>query len=132
MSKEKIRKALEGRFESFPDLAFDRKGYENRKDVSIPNSGLWAQMYITHGLRKITSIGDEPCTKRSGVLTIEVFDRKGNGTAKINQMTDSLEDHFSFFTAENLWLDAARTINDRTSGSYYLSTVYVPYIYDEN
>ena len=28
MSKEKIRKALEGRFESFPDLAFDRKGYE--------------------------------------------------------------------------------------------------------
>ena len=132
MSKEFIRKAMEKRFFDFSGISQDHKGYENRQDVKPPKSGIWAQIYITHGLRNVTSIGDAPCTRRTGVVTIDVFVRKGQGTANINQITDSLEDWFSFYEVGNLWLDAARTINDRGSDTYYQSTVYVPYTYDDN
>ena len=131
MSKEFIRKSMEKRFTSFTGLDQQSKGYENRQDVKPPMSGLWAQMYITHGLRNITSISDKPCTRRTGVVTIDVFVRKGQGTANINQLTDSLEDWFSFYQDSSLWLDAARTINDRGSDTYYQSTVYIPYTYDD-
>jgi len=132
MSKEFIRKSIEGRFASFDGLSPDRKGYENRKDPNVPSTGQWAQIYITHVLRKVASIGDDPCTRRTGVVTIEVFEHTGAGTASINRLTDSLEDYFSFYQVGSLWLDAARTINTRTSDSYYLSTVYIPYTYDDN
>lgn len=131
MNKEGIRKAIEGRFVDFNGLSEYRKGYENRQDVEPPKSGLWAQIYITHGLRNISSIGSDPCTRRTGVVTIDVFARKGQGTANINNMTDSLEDWFSFYQEGDLWLDAARTINDRGSDTYYQSTVYIPYTCDD-
>lgn len=131
MSKEFIRKSMEKRFAAFAGLDQHSKGYENRQDVKPPPSGLWAQMYITHGLRNITSISDKPCTRRTGVVTIDVFVRKGQGTANINNLTDSLEDWFSFYQEGSLWLDAARTINDRGSDTYYQSTVYIPYTYDD-
>lgn len=131
MSKEFIRKSMEKRFTDFTGLDQYSKGYENRQDVTPPQSGLWAQMYITHGLRNITSVGSEPCTRRTGVVTIDVFVRKGQGTANINNLTDSLEDWFSFYQDGSLWLDAARTINDRGSDTYYQSTVYIPYTYDD-
>ena len=104
MSKEFIRKTMEKRFFDFSGLSQDHKGYENRQDVKPPTSGIWAQIYITHGLRNVTSIGDAPCTRRTGVVTIDVFVRRGQGTANINQITDSLEDWFSSVSYTHLTL----------------------------
>lgn len=132
MSKEFIRKAIEGRFATFTGLDNHRKGYGNRQDPQPPASGRWANIHIDHVLRKVASIGSEPCTRRTGTVTIQVFDRRGAGTANINRLTDEIEDYFSFYQEGNLWLDAAVTINDRGSDTYYESTVYIPYVYDDN
>lgn len=132
MSKEFIRKSIEGRFAAFTGLTNSRKGYENRQDPPPPPTGQWANIHIDHVLRKVASIGDKPCTRRTGTVTIQVFDRRGAGTASINRLTDEIEDYFSFYQEGNLWLDAAVTINDRGSDTYYESTVYIPYTYDDN
>lgn len=134
MSKQVIQKELANRFNGFVGLSFAQKGLENSKDAIIPASsdGLWAEFYITHGLRKISSISDEPCTRRTGVATIDVYVRKNKGVQTINALTDSLEDWFSFYTVGNLWLDAARTVNDKTEKDYYKATVYIPFTYDDN
>lgn len=131
MSKEFIRKSIEGRFSAFTGIPNTNKGYENRQDPPVPQSGQWANIYIDHVLRKVASIGSAPCTRRTGVVTIQVFDRRGAGTASINRLTDEIENYFSFYQEGNLWLDAAVTINDRGSETYYESTVYVPYTYDD-
>lgn len=132
MSKEFIRKSIEGRFAAFDGLTNSRKGYENRQDPKPPPTGQWANIHIDHVLRRVSSIGDKPCTRRTGTVTIQVFDRRGAGTASINRLTDEIEDYFSFYQEGNLWLDAAVTINDRGSDTYYESTVYIPYTYDDN
>ena len=121
-----------GRFVDFTGLTIDQKGFENSKDAIVPASpnGVWAEFYIIYGLRKVASIGNEPCTRRTGVATIEVHVRKNKGVQTINAITDSLEDWFSFYEAENLWLDAARTVNDRLGKDSYQATVYVPFTYD--
>ena len=132
MSKQAIQKVLLGRFVDFTGLTIDQKGFENSKDAIVPASpnGVWAEFYIIYGLRKVASIGNEPCTRRTGVATIEVHVRKNKGVQTINAITDSLEDWFSFYEAENLWLDAARTVNDRLGKDSYQATVYVPFTYD--
>lgn len=134
MSKQAIQKALSARFSNFTGLTIDQKGFENSKDAIVPKSekGVWAEFYIIYGLRRVASIGDEPCTRRTGVATIEVHVRKDKGVQTINAITDSLEDWFSFYEAENLWLDAARTVNDRLGKDSYQATVYVPFTYDDN
>lgn len=133
MSKQAIQKSLSSRFSSFTGLTLDQKGFENSKNAIIPAdaNGLWAEFYIIYGLRQISSVGSEPCTRRTGVATIDVYVRKNKGVQTINTLTDRLEDWFSFYQDGSLWTDAARTVNDRTEKDYYMATVYVPFTYDD-
>lgn len=131
MSKEFIRKSIEGRFLEFAGLNNSQKGFENLKDPIIPPSGFWANMRIIHVLRKTASVGSEPCTRRTGAVEITVYTRIGTGTAALNRLTDSLEDWFSFYQDGSLWLDAARTVDFDRNTTYYEHTVYVPFTYDD-
>lgn len=138
MSKEAVRKIVEGRIASF---AFDGieptdKSYPNIPNQPIPASGRWLRLHdIKFVLHKIASIGSQPCTRRTGVIAIDVFERLDVGTKKIFELTDALEDWFFPFEALNFWTAPANTVNfpnDGDSNAHYRSRVYVPFTYDES
>lgn len=132
MSKEKIRQLVSKRFADFTGLGNDRKAYPNLKDPAVPTTGQWAKLKIDFVGRKVTSIGQEPCTRRSGVIVIDVFERLDVGTANLSKLTDALEDWFDNYQIENLWCGVASTEDALPNNAYYASIVYIPFEYDEN
>lgn len=136
MSKETVRKLVFTRMGNFTGLASDRKSYPNQPDTPVPLSGQWLRLRdIEFVLHKVASIGQNPCTRRTGVIVIDVFERLDSGTKRITELTDALEEWFGLWTAPNFWTDPANTVNKPNDGDkngYYLSTVYVPFTYDED
>lgn len=138
MSKEAVRKLVEGRLASFAFDGIDGslQSYPNVKNKPISVSGRWLRLHdIEFVLHKIASIGSQPCTRRTGVIVIDVFERLDMGTKKIFELTDALEDWFFPFEALNFWTAPANTVNFPNDGddkAHYRSRVLVPFTYDEN
>lgn len=132
MSKEKIRQLVSKRFADFTGLSNSCKAYPNKRDPVAPTTGQWAKLKIDFVGRKVTSIGQEPCTRRSGVIVIDVFEHLDAGTANLSRLTDALEDWFDNYQIENLWCGVASTEDASPNNAYYASIVYIPFEYDEN
>ena len=132
MSKERIRQLVSKRFADFTGLSNSCKAYPNKRDPVAPKKGQWARLKIDFFGRKVTSIGQEPCTRRSGVIVIDVFEHLDAGTANLSKLTDALEDWFDNYQVENLWCGVASTEDALPNNAYYASIVYIPFEYDEN
>lgn len=162
MSKEAVRQLVEGRLSTFvfgaefgADTRYaneaersdsrqfakfildgSRKSYPNVPNKPIPTSGRWLRLHdIEFVLHKVASIGSEPCTRRTGVIVIDAFERLDVGTKRIFELTDAIEQHFGLWTAPNFWTDPANTVNFPNDGDkniHYRSRVYVPFTYDES
>lgn len=131
MSKEIINSAIIKHFSEWNGLSSSLKSYPNQPEGHIPKTGRWAKLKIEYVLRKIVSIGSKPCTARTGVIVIEVYERLDQGTKSISSLTDDLEDHFSFLQIGKLKTYAAYTIDQEDHNkAYFLSTVYVPFRYN--
>ena len=145
MSLETIRQLASKRFADFQGLPNTAKFYPNLKEPTPPASGVWAKFRIEPVLRYVSSIGSQPCSRRNGSIVIELFDRLDAGTANIIKVADALEQWFSYYQVENLWLGAAKTYldgqtelegervgMDKQKTSVYAVRVYIPFEYDEN
>ena len=132
MSKERIRQLVSKRFADFTGLSNSCKAYPNLKDPAVPTTGQWAKLKIDFVGRKATSIGQEPCTRRSGVIVIDVFEHLDVGTANLSKLTDALEDWFDDYQVENLWCGIASTEDALPNNAFYASIIYIPFEYDEN
>ena len=145
MSLETIRQLTSKRFAEFQGLPDSAKFYPNSKEPKPPKQGIWAKFRIEPVLRYVSSIGSQPCSRRNGSIVIELFDRLDAGTANIIKVADALEQWFSYYQVENLWLGAAKTYldgqtelqgesngMDKQKTIVYAVRVYIPFEYDEN
>lgn len=145
MSLETIRQLTSKRFADFKGLPDSVKFYPNLQDPKPPKQGIWAKFRIEPVLRYVSSIGSAPCSRRNGSIVIELFDRLDAGTANIIKVADALEQWFSYYQVENLWLGAAKTYldgqtelegervgMDKQKTIVYAVRVYIPFEYDEN
>ena len=135
MSKETVRQLVTNKLAQFPLLTSERKSYPNQPNMPVPASGQWLKLRdIEFVLHKVASISSNPCTRRTGVIVIDVFERLDSGTRRITELTDAIEQHFGLWSEPNFWTDPANTVNKPNDGDkngYYQSTVYVPFTYDE-
>ena len=145
MSLETIRQLASKRFAEFQGLPDSVKFYPNLQEPKPPKQGIWAKFRIEPVLRYVSSIGSAPCSRRNGSIVIELFDRLDAGTANIIKVADALEQWFSYYQVENLWLGAAKTYldgqtelegervgMDKQKTIVYAVRVYIPFEYDEN
>lgn len=145
MSLETIRQLTSKRFADFKGLPDSAKFYPNLQEPIPPKQGIWAKFRIEPVLRYVSSIGSQPCSRRNGSIVIELFDRLDAGTANIIKVADALEQWFSYYQVENLWLGAAKTYldgqtelegervgMDKQKTIVYAVRVYIPFEYDEN
>ena len=145
MSLETIRQLTSKRFADFKGLPDSVKFYPNLQEPKPPKQGIWAKFRIEPVLRYVSSIGSQPCSRRNGSIVIELFDRLDVGTANIAKVADELEQWFSYYQVENLWLGAAKTYfdgqtelqgersgMDKQKTVVYAVRVYIPFEYDEN
>lgn len=136
MSKEYVRQLVSDRFKSFEGLDAQSKAYPNLPEPKHVIGKPWARLSaIDFVLNKVTSIGSEPCTTRTGVIVIQSFYWLEKGNKKLTVLTDELEKHFSFYTNDlgNFWTGAANTVDnqDGKSRAYSMFTTYIPFTYKQ-
>lgn len=133
MSKEIVRQKVSARFMAFTGLDADRKGFPNQPKREKPTDGSYATLEILFMLNKVTSISDRPCTRRTGVISIEVAEQLDAGTKGVTTLTDELEEWFGLWDSGNLWTGAANTYypGEDKSKMRYITLVQIPFTYDQ-
>lgn len=132
MSKEYVRRIVFTRFMNFEGLTASKKSYPNLEKSSSDNKSTWAKLRkIDFVVNKISSIGDEPCTTRTGVIIIEAFGLLNVGIEPLTVLTDKIEDYFGLWTEGDFYTGAANTVDneDDKSETFRKFTVYIPFTY---
>ncbi|QDB84206.1 hypothetical protein [Acinetobacter pittii] len=102
MTLEQTRQAIVDRMQSFTGIAQNRIQYPNAPGFEVPKEGLWCRLTIAGGPSFISGIADNPCTRRSGNIMIQCFDRLHIGEKALTILSDALLAHFEYFTFDDL------------------------------
>lgn len=74
-------------------------------NFQIPDDSLWIRPTIKIPSTEIAEIGGNGMGLRNGLLMIQIFDRVGRGTKRINGLADRLERTFRRKDIGDIWFD---------------------------
>ncbi|MBJ9739685.1 hypothetical protein I5523_08515 [Acinetobacter oleivorans] len=102
MTLEQTRQAIIDRMQSFTGIAQARIQYPNAPGFTVPKEGLWCRLTIAGGPSFVAGVADKPCTRRTGNIMVQCFARHHSGVKGLTELSDSLLQHFEYFTANHL------------------------------
>lgn len=102
MTLEQTRQVIVDRMQSFTGIAQDRIQYPNAPEFSVPKEGLWCRLKIAGGTSFTSGVADKPCTRRTGNIMIQCFDRLHTGVKALTILSDVLLAHFEYYSIEDL------------------------------
>lgn len=102
MTLEQTRQAIIDRMQVFSGISQDRIQYPNAPGFTVPKDGVWCRLTIAGGPSFISGIANNPCTRRTGNILIQCFDRLHTGEKALTDLTDALLAHFEYFSIEHL------------------------------
>lgn len=102
MTLEQTRQAIIDRMQSFTGLAQDRIQYPNAPGFKVPKEGVWCRLTIAGGPSFVAGVADKPCTRRTGNIMFQCFARHHSGVKGLTELSDSLLEHFEYFTSDHL------------------------------
>ncbi|MBN6526656.1 hypothetical protein BFR77_15245 [Acinetobacter pittii] len=102
MTLEQTRQAIIDRMMSFDGISQERIQYPNAPDFTVPKEGLWCRLTIAGGPSFISGIADIPCTRRTGNIMIQCFDRLHTGEKALTILSGALLAHFEYFSLDYL------------------------------
>ncbi|HCA5184794.1 TPA: hypothetical protein MW245_000610 [Acinetobacter baumannii] len=102
MTLEQARQAIAERMQAFTGIAQERIQYPNAPGFNVPTKGVWCRLTIAGGPSFISGIADNPCTRRTGNILIQCFDRLHTGEKALTVLSDALLAHFEYFSIEHL------------------------------
>ncbi|MDR6187634.1 hypothetical protein [Acinetobacter baylyi] len=104
MTYDEARLAIILRAQTFThtDFSQSRIKYPNAPQFQVPATGLWSDINILWGQSFIAGLADTPCTRRTGVVSINCFARPDTHEVKITQLADAWLSHFEYFSIGQL------------------------------
>ncbi|EEY78903.1 hypothetical protein HMPREF0012_01772 [Acinetobacter calcoaceticus RUH2202] len=102
MTLEQTRQAIIDRMQSFTGISQDRIQYPNAPGFKVPKEGLWCRLTIAGGPSFVAGVADKPCTRRTGNIMVQCFARHHSGVKGLTELSDSLLQHFEYFTTDHL------------------------------
>ncbi|OEC84793.1 hypothetical protein [Acinetobacter sp. YK3] len=108
MTLEQARQAIIARMQGFSGIDQMRP---NAPSFKAPENGLWCRLMIAGGSSFISGIADKPCTRRTGNIMIQCFDRLHTGEKAITELSDALLNHFEYFNIDHLECLQGQSIN---------------------
>ncbi|MDO7527107.1 phage tail terminator-like protein [Acinetobacter baumannii] len=102
MTLEQTRQAIIDRMQAFTSIAQERIQYPNVPGFTVPKVGVWCRLTIAGGPSFTSGIADKPCTRRTGNILIQCFDRLHTGEKALTILNDALLAHFEYYSIEHL------------------------------
>lgn len=127
MTLEQARQAIIARMQGFTGIVQERIQYPNAPDFNVPKTGLWCRLTIAGGSSFISGIADQPCTRRTGNIIIQCFDRPHSGEKALTELSDSLLAHFEYFNLDQLECLQGQAINAGKDSDFIQYNVSISY-----
>lgn len=102
MTLEQTRQAIIEHMQAFTGIDQERIQYPNAPSFTVPKEGIWCRLTIAGGPSFISGIADKPCTRRTGNILIQCFERLHTGEKALTVLSDALLAHFEYFSIEHL------------------------------
>jgi hypothetical protein len=127
MTLEQTRLAIIDRMENFTGIAQDRIQFPNAPGFTVPKEGLWCRLKIAGGSSFTSGVADKPCTRRTGNIMIQCFDRLHTGEKALTVLSDALLAHFEYFSFENLECLKGESIDAGKDADFVKYNVFIGY-----
>lgn len=102
MTLEQTRQAIIEHMQAFTGIAQERIQYPNAPGFNVPTKGVWCRLTIAGGPSFISGVADNPCTRRTGNIMIQCFDRLHVGEKALTVLGDALLAHFEYYSIDHL------------------------------
>jgi hypothetical protein len=141
MTNTQALRAILARVGAFNGMAKENIQLSNNplvdgKPFEPPENDIWAKVTVKNAGSFIAEIGEQPGTRTTGIIFIQLFAPLNTGTDLISQMADKWASHMQFYKKDELELREASildsghssAIGDPSSMSYYQYNVNVSYV----
>ena len=88
-----------------------------------PTNKLWCKVYIQYGDSKIAGIGNEPCIRDIGSISIQCFAPKNTGTINMVNLCDQWRDFLQSFGVSFLEVYKVHAPQDMDDDNFYAKIV---------
>lgn len=124
MNTEKIFAAVRRRVEQWD--YFDKSDWTTQNGFFEPVGDVWFRLSLLTGLNEMSGMADQPMTREHGIVSIQIFDRRGDGVSR--ETADSLSRHLAYWREDALELLTPSTASvGLTDESFYQTNLTIPY-----
>ncbi|MCZ2939004.1 hypothetical protein ABTC40_12085 [Acinetobacter baumannii] len=127
MTLDQAQQAIITRAMAFTGIEQNRIQYPNGPLISIPVDGLWCDLNILWGGSIIAAIGDTPCTRRTGIISIICMARLNTHEVAITKLADAWLAHFEYFKSGQLEMLQGQVQNLGNNGDFIQYNISINY-----
>lgn len=123
MNQEQAYTAIIQCMQSFTGIEQAKIKYPNSPIFTPPDEGIWLRFVVNWGGAFISGLAEKPCTRKTGVVQIQVFDRPHNHEINMERMTDKLLDHFQYYSISHLEFLQGQSSSTQRDNDFVWKTV---------
>jgi hypothetical protein len=84
------------------NIRIENQPITNGKPFTAPTDKLWCKVFVQYGNSLIAGIGNEPCIRDIGLISIQCFAPKNTGTIAMTNLCDQWRDFLQSFGVSHL------------------------------
>ena len=84
------------------NLRIENQLLNNGQPFKAPTDKSWCKVFIQYADSQIASIGDDPCIRDQGIISIQCFTPKNNGTLAMTALCDQWRELLQSFGVSHL------------------------------
>lgn len=129
MTYDEARLAIILRAQAFThtDFSQSRIKYPNAPQFQVPTTGLWSDINILWGQSFVAGLADTPCTRRTGVVSLNCYARPDTHEVKITQLAEAWLKHFEYFGIGQLEFLQGQVQNLGNNGDFLQYNISIGY-----
>ncbi|XZT16618.1 hypothetical protein ACT4Z3_16065 [Acinetobacter baumannii] len=127
MTLDQAQQTIITRAMAFTGIEQSRIQYPNGPLINVPTEGLWCDLNILWGSSIIAGVGDTPCTRRTGVISINCMARLNTHEVAITKLADAWLGHFEYFKSGQLEVLQGQVQNLGSNGDFIQYNISINY-----
>ena len=128
MTSYEAQQALLAHFFVAPFIDADVFDTPNSDDFTRSDKGIWGRVNFSGAFGAFAGFGDNPRTKQSGTMVVQLFVPKGSGWGELSEFASELAAYLSWHDHDRLETHMANIIDVGERDGQYQYNVSLPYI----
>ena len=84
------------------NIHIENQQLKNGQHFKVPTNKPWCKVFVQYADSQVTSIGDSPCIRDYGIISIQCFTPRNNGTLAMTALCDQWRELLQSFGVSHL------------------------------